>query len=151
MYSKIKHIAERLREKDFRLTPQRQAILETLIVHQDEHLTAEDIFKIAKDKYPDLGLATVYRTLELFAELGVIYKLQFNEDYSRYEYNPDGDKHSHHHLVCIQCGEITEFDQDLLEHLEAEITRKNDFKITDHSLRFYGYCSKCSKAKKGSE
>jgi Fur family ferric uptake transcriptional regulator len=142
--TKIARIAEILREQDLRLTPQRQAVMEILLSNIGEHLNAEEIFKAAREKYPELGLATVYRTLELLVDIGVVNKIQFNEDCSRYEYNPaDGDKHSHHHLICLQCGGITEFDEDLLDELEKKIARQNNFAVTDHCLRFYGYCAKC--------
>jgi Fur family ferric uptake transcriptional regulator len=147
LQSKITRIEEKLREQDFRLTPQRQAVMEILLSNTGEHLNAEEIFQAAREKFPDLGLATVYRTLELLVELGVVHKLQFNEDCSRYEYNPDGDKHSHHHLICLKCGEITEFDEDLLDELERKIAQQNNFAVTDHSLRFYGYCAKCRHSK----
>lgn len=147
MQTKITRIAEKLREQDFRLTPQRQAVMEILVSNTGEHLNAEEIFQAAREKFPDLGLATVYRTLELLVELGIVHKLHFNEDCNRYEYNPDGDKHSHHHLICLKCGEITEFDEDLLDELERKIAQQNNFTITDHSLRFYGYCAKCSHTK----
>ncbi|MDI9567629.1 MAG: Fur family transcriptional regulator [Bacillota bacterium] len=144
METKIARIAEILREQDLRLTPQRQAVMEILLSNIGEHLNAEEIFKAAREKYPELGLATVYRTLELLVDIGVVNKIQFNEDCSRYEYNPaDGDKHSHHHLICLQCGGITEFDEDLLDELEKKIARQNNFAVTDHCLRFYGYCAKC--------
>lgn len=143
MQAAIRRIAEKLKENDFRLTPQRQAVLEILLANKEGHLNAEEIFQAAKKKYPELGLATVYRTLEILADLGIVHKLQFDEDCSRYEYNPDGERHAHHHLICISCGEITEFDEDLLEELEKEIAQKSNFTITDHSLRFYGYCAKC--------
>lgn len=143
MQAKMARIAEILREQAFRLTPQRQAIMEILLSNTGEHLNAEEIFKAAREKFPDLGLATVYRTLELLVDLGVVNKIQFNEECSRYEYNPDSDKHSHHHLICLKCGGITEFDEDLLDELEKKIARQNNFTVTDHCLRFYGYCAKC--------
>ena len=139
----VTEIRDLLKEKDFRLTPQREAILLILLNAGHDHMTAEDIYGITRDRNPEIGLATVYRTLELFEGLGVISRLDFGEGGRKYEYAGDRQKHYHHHLLCLSCGEIIEFNEDLLDDLEDRIATKSNFKIVDHSLRFFGYCAKC--------
>lgn len=139
----VSEIRDLLKEKDFRLTPQREAILRILLEKSDEHMTAEDIYGVTREQNPEIGLATVYRTLELFEGLGVISRLDFGQGGRKYEFAGDREKHYHHHLLCLKCGEILEFNEDLLEDLEARIGEQSGFKIVDHSLRFFGYCRKC--------
>lgn len=135
-------ICHSLAEKDYKLTPQRRIILQAFMNNAERHLSAEDIYSIVKAENPDIGLATVYRTLELLAEIGVLQKLNFGDGRSRYEFAED-EEHHHHHLICLCCGEVMEFTDDLLESLETTIAGKTDFKIIDHQLKFYGYCKKC--------
>lgn len=135
-------ICENLRNNSYKLTPQRQTILKTFLEHADRHLSAEDVYMLVKHENPEIGLATVYRTLDLLAELGVLQKNDFGDGRSRYEFS-NKDEHHHHHLICLSCGEVSEFDDDLLESLEAVIQKRNRFKVIDHDLKFLGYCSKC--------
>lgn len=139
----VASVKEQLGEKNSRLTPQREAILRILVGKGNKHLKAEDIYLLSKDQYPDIGLATVYRTLELFERLGIVYRLDYGDGQSRYEFNPQIDEHYHHHLICLGCGKIQEFNDDLLEGLEKTIAARTDFQITDHCLRVFGYCAQC--------
>ena len=139
------HICNRLRNNSYKLTPQRQTILKTFLENPDRHLSAEDVYLLVKNQYPDIGLATVYRTLDLLAELGILQKNDFGDGRSRYEFSRK-DEHHHHHLICLNCGDVSEFDDDLLESLEAVILKRNHFKILDHDLKFFGYCQKCQEA-----
>lgn len=95
-----------------------------------------------KDKYKNIGLATIYRTLQLLDECGVIKKLNFGDGCYRYELSEDK-KHQHHHLVCLNCGNVYEFDDDLLDELEKKITEQNNFTVVDHVVKILGYCSQC--------
>ena len=135
-------ICNKLAEHEYKLTPQRRIIVEALLENTENHLSAEDLYSIVKTKHPEIGLATVYRSLELLAELGILQKMNFGDGRSRYEFNDD-DVHHHHHLICVNCGDVLEFEDDLLESLETAIAKKSEFKITDHQLKFYGYCKKC--------
>lgn len=146
MQREVRAIRHQLSEKDYRLTPQRESILMILLAHRERHLSADEVYLAARERNLELGLATVYRTLELFAQLGIVHKLDYGDGQSRYEYNAGLDRHYHHHLICLGCGRIIEFNQDLLEDLEREISRKTDFDITDHCLRFFGYCRSCTPA-----
>ena len=125
-------LKEKLREKGWKVTRQRLSILQTLAEHKGQHLAAEDIFELMKDEYPEMGLATVYRTLQLLYEIGHIF---------------DGDsKHSHHHLICRTCGRVMPFEDDFLEDLEAQIEADTGFHVLDHELKFYGQCKECAEA-----
>jgi len=74
---KIRLIEEKLKEKDCKLTPQRKATLDVLIENESKHLSTEDIYQLVKDKYPDIGLATIYRTLQLFDNFDIVKKTEF--------------------------------------------------------------------------
>lgn len=102
-----------------------------------------------KDEYPKMGLATVYRTLQLLYEIQLIDRIHFNDGCIRYEIGHifDGDsKHSHHHLICRTCGRVMPFEDDFLEDLEAQIEADTGFHVLDHELKFYGQCKECAEA-----
>ena len=131
-----------LKNKDYKLTPQRRTILRVFLENTGGHLSAEELYAIVKMENPEIGLATVYRTLDLFAELGILTKMDFGDNKARFELY-DSEVHHHHHLICLSCGKVEEFDVDLLEALEDSIEEKTCFEIVDHRLKFFGYCSKC--------
>lgn len=128
------------------MTTQRRAILDVIIENREKHLSSEEIYDLVKEKYPEIGLATVYRTLQLFDEMGIIYKLNFDDGRSRYELYHNED-HQHHHLICLKCGSVIEMEGDLLENLEEAIENTKNFQIIDHNVKFFGYCSKCKQNK----
>lgn len=142
MPSAFEEICGKLRDKEYKLTPQRRIILKVIMEKNKRHLSAEEIYSIVKESFPDIGLATIYRTLDLLAELGILQKMDFGDGKARFELN-DEDVHHHHHLICLSCGKVEEFDLDLLESLEESISEKTGFDIVDHRLKFYGYCSEC--------
>ncbi|ATD54881.1 Fur family transcriptional regulator [Clostridium chauvoei] len=136
-------LKEELKQKGYKLTPQRRAIVDSIIENEGEHLTAEEIYDEVKKKCPEIGLATVYRTIILLEELGVICKLDLNDGCSRYELVHKDEAHRHHHLVCNECKSVLEVQDDLLDELEEEIERTYGFKILDHSVKFFGVCKRC--------
>lgn len=137
-------LKQRLQRKQYKLTMQRRTVLEILLEHPGEHLSAEDVYGALRDKSSDIGLATVYRTLELLVQLGILQRMEFGDGCSRYEIaDIEKNEHQHHHLICIKCGKVTEFFDDLLDELEADVAAKSGFKITDHQVKFYGYCKEC--------
>lgn len=142
---RIKRVRERLGELAYRLTPQREAVLDVFVRRPDTHLSADQVYLETKKAQPDIGLATVYRALELFEKLGVLHKLEDADGQSHFEFT-DGEGHYHHHLLCFGCGKILHYTKDLLEGVEEQVTRETGFKIVDHSLRFFGYCSECERA-----
>ena len=97
-----------------------------------------------REQAQDIGLATVYRSLDLLAELGILQKMEFGDGCSRYEIGTmTPDEHQHHHMICLKCKKVFEFQDDLLDKLEKDIYKKSGFKIVDHQAIFYGYCKKC--------
>ncbi|AIS52336.1 ferric uptake regulation protein Fur [Thermoanaerobacter kivui] len=140
--NEIEEFKERLKKKGYKLTTQRRVILDVIMENREKHLSSEEIYDLVKGKYPEIGLATVYRTLQLFEGLGIIYKLNFDDGRSRYELYHD-ENHQHHHLICLKCGTVIEMEGDLLENLEEAIEQTKDFEIVDHNVKFFGYCSKC--------
>ena len=141
----FENIKEKLKIEGYKLTTQRMAILNIIIENKDEHLSSEEIYDFVKVDHSEIGIATVYRTLQLFEKLVIVYRLNFDDGFNRYELNMDSDSHQHHHLICLDCGSITEVKLDLLENLEAGIERETEFKIENHNVKFFGYCKKCQK------
>lgn len=138
----MQEVCQKLQEKDYKVTPQRQVILTALLDHRERHLSAEDVYSIVKQRHPEIGLATVYRTLDLLADLDILQKISFDDGRARYEFN-DVDVHHHHHLICLRCGKVSEFEDDLLESLETVIAKRTDFEVVDHQLKVYGFCRDC--------
>lgn len=137
-------IRARLEKESLRLTPQRAAVVNVLIANADDHLSAEEIYMHTKELHKEIGLATVYRNLELLEKLEIIHRFDYGDGQSRYEIRlDDGEEHYHHHLICKKCGFIDEFHSDLLEAIEKRIEEEKDFEVTDHCLRFFGLCAKC--------
>lgn len=141
----IKKAKEILKEEGYKLTTQRQAILHTIYENREKHLNPEEIYDIVKLKHPDIGIATVYRTLQLLEKLNIIYRVNFDDGYNRYELNYNKENHHHHHLICLNCGKVIEVKLDLLEILENEVEKEYGFKIVDHNVKFFGYCTDCQK------
>ena len=140
-----------LREKGLKVTNQRLLILEVLANQQDKHMAVESIYELVKVEYPEIGLATVYRTVQLLLELQLVDRINLDDGCVRYEIGHlfDGaSKHHHHHLICQTCGSVQSFEDDLLEEIEAHIEETLNFHVLDHELKFYGQCSECQKKSK---
>jgi Fur family ferric uptake transcriptional regulator len=138
----LEEIKTRLKTKEYKMTPQRKIIIKTFAENMEKHLSAEEVFQIVRNSHPEIGLATVYRTLDILAELQILKKIDFGDGKARYEFFNEDD-HYHHHLICLKCDQVFEFEDDLLESLETLINKKSGFKIIDHQLKFYGYCLNC--------
>ncbi|MDY4079215.1 MAG: Fur family transcriptional regulator [Clostridium sp.] len=136
-------LKEDLKKKGYKLTPQRRAIVDTIVVNEGKHLTAEEIYDEVKKDCPEIGLATVYRTILLLEEIGVVSRLHLNDGCSRYELVHSDEVHRHHHLICNVCNKVIEVKDDLLEEIEVKIEKEYEFKIVDHVLKFYGICREC--------
>lgn len=134
---------EKLKQKGCKLTLQRRSVLDVLIKHCNEHLSTEEIYDFVKENYPEIGLATVYRTVQLFEEMGIVDRLNFDDGCSRFELSSEDTVHHHHHLICESCNKVFEVENDLLEEIEKEIERKYKFTIHDHNVMFYGICKDC--------
>ncbi|WP_018922141.1 Fur family transcriptional regulator [Salsuginibacillus kocurii] len=139
----IDRIKNQLHAQSYKLTPQREATVRVLIEHEEDHLSAEDVYLLVKEKAPEIGLATVYRTLELLNELEVVDKINFGDGVSRYDLRKEGADHFHHHLVCMECGSVDEIQEDLLGDVERIVEKDFSFQIKDHRLTFHGVCHRC--------
>lgn len=130
-----------IKAKGMKYTEQRAIILQ-LLVNLDDHLSAEEVHEILKKEYPDqnIGIATIYRTLNFLEEVDLVSSISFGKDGKKYE---GRSKEHHDHLICIKCGAIVEFLSDDIEKKQEEIANKNGYKITDHTLQIYGICPKC--------
>jgi len=131
-------------EAEFRLTKQRKYILKELVDHQKEHLIAEDIYESLKEKGSKVGLATIYRTLDLLEKEDIIIKRKFTEKSAHYEVKLET-KQDHYHLICKSCGKVIEgtnlLEEDLVEQLKCE----EGFVVEDFCLQMHGLCSECRK------
>ena len=137
---------ELLKKNGLKVTTQRIAILTVLQNRPGEHLTAEEIYDCVRRDYPEIGLATVYRTIQVLSELSLIDKLNLDDGCVRYEIGKvrsEDRTHHHHHLICLKCGAVLTFEYDLLETLEEQIERLMDFQVVDHEVKLYGYCKVC--------
>lgn len=137
---------EMLKEKGLKVTNQRLVVLQVLAEHNDRHMTAEDIYDLVRIDYPEIGIATVYRTVQLLLDMQLVDRIELNDGCVRYEvgHQFSGDsKHYHHHLICKSCGKIIPFDDDLLEELEKHIEETLGFHVLDHELKVYGKCKEC--------
>jgi Fur family transcriptional regulator, ferric uptake regulator len=141
-------LKERLQKTGFKITPQRRAVVEILLQNKDNHLSSEEIYDLVRKDCPEIGLATVYRTMQLLDEIGVISKLNLDDGCIRYELSLDKeDNHNHHHLICRGCSKIMEVKDDLLESIESKIEETYGFNIIDHDVKFYGLCPSCKDKK----
>lgn len=145
--SNVNFLKTKLTKKGYKLTSQRQNIFEILIRQKNDHLSPKEISKLVINEYSEIGLATINRTLQIFEEIGIVYKINFNDGYHKYELNIKDkiQNNKHHHLICEKCGEIIEVKEDLLNPLKKIIEEQYDFKIHNHSLKFTGVCSNCKK------
>ncbi|MCG0278180.1 MAG: transcriptional repressor [Thermanaeromonas sp.] len=133
----VEHLKQRFRERGYRLTRQREAIIEVL-AGTGEHLTAEEVHQRVQSICPELNLATVYRNLNLLAEQKIIGKVDFGDGPARFEARSE----HHHHLYCLRCGRVV----DLLHcpvHLDEKISETYRFRVTGHQFEAYGYCMGC--------
>ncbi len=143
----------RLRGCGYRITVPREAILGVLS-QTSEHLSAEDIYLAVHKIYPNVGLTTIYRTLELLVHMGLVFKFDFGDGRARYELSegPKGKDH-HHHLVCTNCGRVIDYTDfideeiELLSRTEKGLSKKFNFSIANHLIQFYGLCDKCQAKK----
>lgn len=131
-------LKEHLAKHQLKLTRQREQILNVFL--KTEHITAEQMYRVLSKKDPHIGLATIYRTLNLFCEAGLAQARHFG---SQTQYDNVSHKGHHDHLICTSCGKIIEFENCDIERLQEEVARRNGFTIQTHKLELYGLCSSC--------
>lgn len=132
--------SQQLKEAGLKITMPRLKILQILEQSADHHLSAEDVYKALAEMGEDVGLATVYRVLTQFQTAGLINRHNFEGGYSVFELS-QGEHHDH--LVCLKCGCVEEFVDELIEQRQKMIAERAGFKMTDHALNIYGMCPAC--------
>jgi len=132
-------LREVFRETGRRLTSQRCLILDVLEA-SDEHLDAEAVYELAKDRAPDISLATVYRTLTLLREMGFVEEHRLGEGHCHYEAVHE---EPHYHFTCRKCGKVIEFDAPLISRIRRDLSQREGVKITKAHLHLTGYCRDC--------
>jgi len=130
---------DKLRDRGFRLTPQRIAVLKILAASAG-HPSVERIYEQVKTTFPTTSLATIYKTIALLKELNEVLELGFSDDSNRYDGNRP---YPHPHIVCMKCKEIIDPDIPLLSDFTEEVTQKTGYRILKHRLDFFGICPKC--------
>ena len=127
-----------LRKAGLKVTLPRIKILELLECAENHHMSAEEVYKTLIDQGEDVGLATVYRVLTQFEQVGIVQRHNFENNLSVFELNT-GEHHDH--LVCDACGKIVEFHNEIIEKEQEKTAKEHGFKLTGHSLVLYGICS----------
>jgi len=134
-----------LREKGYRLTPQRMMVVDVL--HGAEHhISAEEIFEKVKKTYPYANISTVYRTLDLMKKLGLVTEIDTGEGFLRYHHLEKG---HHHHLICSECGKESELPESILINLGKTIAKDYSFEPNLNHLAIFGLCAECRVKKPG--
>jgi Fur family ferric uptake transcriptional regulator len=134
-----------------RWTAPREAVLE-LLSRTSLHMSAKDIYSAVHKVYPNIGLTTIYRTLDLIYRMGIIDKIVLSDGQARYQFK-SGKQDNHHHLICTECGKIIdyrEFEKEELEFIkkaERRLSEEHQFIIMDHKIEFLGICTKCQPKK----
>lgn len=131
-----------IKGKKLRSTPERERILNE-VMKLDRHFTAEELFGLLKKKKEGFVLATIYNTLDLFVTAGILTKYRLGAERSYYERAID--KPGHHHLICLDCGNILEFVADTLSDYELKIAKQNNFFVQNSTHQIFGICFKCQK------
>ncbi|MDP2690030.1 MAG: Fur family transcriptional regulator [Deltaproteobacteria bacterium] len=138
---KIAILKSYLETKGLKSTAQRDFIADTFF-RTNTHISLDELLKKVKRKTPNIGYATVYRTMKLLTDSGLAISRQFGDGQTRYENLPE-DGH-HDHIICIKCSKIAEFQNQKIEQLQSEAAKKLGFTVINHKLELYGYCSDCA-------
>ncbi len=129
----------------YRMTRQREVILEEVRKDLDRHLTADEVYEQVRKHLPRISLGTVYRNLEILAELGKIQKLALSGSVKRFDGNPQ----RHYHIRCMHCGRVDNAPIAPLRQIENRLYGATVYNIIGHRLEFEGFCPECSKLEAG--
>lgn len=127
--------SEALKEAGLKVTSPRVKILRLLQLPKNQHISAEDLYKKLLEQGDEVGVATVYRVLNQFDDAGIVTRHHFEGGKSVFEL---ANQHHHDHIVCLKCGKVIEFNDDLIEKQQQLIAEKYGIKLTNHSLYLYG-------------
>ena len=134
-----------LKDNGLKVTGPRLKILDLFETHADLHLSAEDVYRILLENGIEIGVATIYRVLTQFEQAGILLRHHFETGKAVYELNT-GDHHDH--IVCVKCGNVSEFHNPEIEKLQEQIASEHGFRVVDHALYMYGVCGDCQKKEK---
>ena len=135
-----KALADYLEEHNLKHTRQREAILEVFL-NVKGHITGEDLYQQVRERHPNIGYTTVYRTMKLLCDAGLASERHFDDGVTRYEV-----EHEHHdHLVCTRCGKIVEFECQMIESAQNDIVKRYGFRLLRHRHELYGHCPECQR------
>ena len=137
----LQNFKKLLKSNRLKYTKQRELIVE-IIYNNHGHFTPEDIYNLIKERYPEvkLGIATVYRTLTLLEDANIVSSISFGTKGKKYEF---GLGEHHDHLVCLECGGIEEFIDEIIELQQELIAKKYNFQMTNHIMKITGICESC--------
>lgn len=139
--SKIKRMQEFISGKRLKNTKQRDLIA-AIALRSEGHIGVEEIFRVARKKDPKVGFSTVYRTMKLLKECGLVIERHFGDGVTRYEPLRDGEHHDH--LICTSCGDIVEFEDESIEERQEAVALRYGFVVQSHKHEIYGLCPKCA-------
>lgn len=136
-------ISNKLKVSGYKLTPQREVTVKTLIELREELLTPEEVFMAVKNRNSSIGLATVYRTLDLLDELNIIKKVQFHDGLTRYDLVPPSNSSPSCFLVCTNCGTVQEIKEEIFNTYQMQVQKKYEFQIKTQDITYHGICKEC--------
>lgn len=136
MHSESKKALDKLKSRGFRLTKLRKQLIDFILQRQG-HWTIQELAEEAKKSLPSVGIATVYRTVNLLVEEGALTRTLLETGIARFEVTP---QEHHDHLTCLKCGRIVEFENEQIEDLQKKIAKKLGFHLKDHLMELYGEC-----------
>ena len=128
-----------LKNAGLKVTSPRLKVLELLKSLEDGHISAEDLYKLMLEHDEEIGLATIYRVLNQFDDAGIVTRHHFEGGKSVFEL---ANKKHHDHLVCLDCGQVLEFTDDVIEARQEAVAKQHQIELTNHSLYMYGNCIK---------
>jgi Fur family ferric uptake transcriptional regulator len=131
-----------MNKRRLRSTEQRRLIIDALF-DSSEHVTLDGLLRQVRAVDSRVGYATVYRTMKLLADSGIVQEHKFGDGFTRYELVDE--QHHHDHLICLECGKISEFEEPLIEELQTRIATRYGFQVKQHKHELYGVCADCQK------
>lgn len=140
MQKEIEILNRFIRSKGLRYTPQRERIL-SVFLSVEKHVSVDELYRLVRKKFPDIGYTTVYRTMLLLSQSGLCRKIDVGDGVSRFEHHYN---HRHHdHLICIKCSRLIEVLDPEIERMQERMAKAHGFRPTAHRLEIFGLCREC--------
>lgn len=136
-------LKNQLNERGLRFTPQRLKILQIFqSLPRGEHWSAEELYTKLVEQEENISMSTVYRTLHVMTNLGILRELELAEDHKHYELNRSSSEH-HHHLICVHCNQTIEFTEEIIDYIGNKQAKAMGYHVLDCQLNLYGICASC--------